>query len=242
MADFNNLIAARLNLEFDFERINSEILSLRPLWEESPITKYWLNKALAGAVFMSEEEELYNNITYRYRSGEIIKKEIKEFPAFYNLYLKSHGAEENFKLRNFGVTKYLDHKEWIWRETIRDKIPYTISSIETLPYKTIGLVRTLITEKTFLPTHIDCEEYNLIDDIGKTLGISIISDTGNVPLRIWSKKDNCVKEVWGNCLIFKDSEAHAVPYTNGRRITIRIFGDIDLEKLAPLIDEKTILL
>lgn len=242
MLEFSNIIGARINVNFDFHKINAEILSLRSIWEEAPITKYWLNKAYAGEVFMSESQTMYDNVTHRYRCGEEIKKSIKEFPPFYSLYLRSHELEEKISLKNFGYTKYLNHDTWQWRESIRSKIPYTIACIESLPYKTVGIVRVLITEKTFLPTHIDCENLSAINDIGQTLGISIISETGGVPLKIWSKQDDCVKDLWGNTIIFKDSEAHAVPYTEDRRITIRVFGDIDLDRLSSLVDEDSILL
>jgi hypothetical protein len=242
MLDFTNIIGAQLNFDFDFNKINDEILSLKSLWKESPISKYWLKKAQSGEVFMSESVSMYDNVTHRYRDGEEIKKAIGNYPSFYNLYLRSHGPEEKFNFENFGVTKYLDHENWIWRDSIKNKISYTMSCIESLPYKTIGLVRVLITEKTFLPTHIDCEAGDLVKDLGKTLGISLISDTGGVPLKIWSKKDNCIKDLWSNSIIFKDSEAHAVPFTDGRRITIRIFGDIDFDRLSPMIDKDTILL
>jgi hypothetical protein len=80
----------------------------------------------------------------------------------------------------------------------------------------------------------------LHDDITKTLGLSLVPLTGNVPLRIWSSTENAVKEVEGNAMLFRDSQPHGVPFTKDARITIRIFGDIDFNDLDDYIDLNTI--
>jgi hypothetical protein len=160
--------------------------------------------------------------------------------GFYTLYLRSPGDENLFLERSFKITKHLDHSNWVWRDSLRSLIPYTIEKISTLPFKKIGLIRVFITENTFFPTHYDYDPKYPID-ITKSLGISLVPLTGGVPLKIWSGVDKQIKEVHGHAHIFRDSQPHGVPFTDQTRITIRIFGDIDYNGLEKLIDNESII-
>jgi hypothetical protein len=49
---------------------------------------------------------------------------------------------------------------------------------------------------------------------------------------IWDEAGKTVRELSGHCLLFDDAKWHGVPMTKGTRITLRIFGELDLECLA----------
>lgn len=247
MINFESLLAANLNFNFDYDKIGQELMSCRPYWSKTPIWQSWIDMAETGKFFKVESDDYYNRITRSYKTpdGKIMVDK-REFEGFYNLYLRSPEEETKFNDRSFNRTKYLNHLDWRWRDSLKNKISYTIECIESLPYKSIGLIRVFITENTFFPTHFDYD-YNLDsnndtgkDDISKTLGISLIPLTGGCPLRIWSSSENQVKEVYGNAMLFRDSQPHGVPFTKDTRITIRIFGDIDFNDLNKYIDPKTI--
>lgn len=247
MIDFETLLAARLDLPFDYEKIGQELLSCRPYWSKTPIWQSWIDMAETGTFFKVESDDYYNRITRSYKNNEgKILVDKREFEGFYNLYLRSPEDESKFIERSFNRTKYLNHERWQWRKSLESKISYTIKCIESLPYKSIGLIRVFITENTFFPTHFDYD-YNLDksntsgkDDISKTLGLSIIPLTGGCPLKIWSVEDNSVKEIYGNAMLFRDSQPHGVPFTKDTRITIRIFGEIDFKDLERFIDQSSI--
>ena len=232
---YDKIVAADLKLNFDFEKISSEIKNCRSLWSYTPIWHKWINDANSGAVFKVESDELYKKVTSKV--PELTFE--KELQGFYTLYLRTPMGDLK-KKKSFSVTKYLDHKNWEWNKDLEHNIPYTIKCIESLPYDHIGLIRIFITENTFLPTHSDydqkLEKSGNKTDLSKTLGISIVSSTGGVPLKIWSKKENAVKEIYGHCHIFRDSIPHGVPFTKDIRITIRIFGEVRYEELEKLID------
>jgi hypothetical protein len=247
MIDFKHVLAANINTDFDFNLISQEIINCKSNWIETPIWQNWIDMAESGQFFKVETDEMYNKISRSYKdaTGKEIRDK-RELDGFYNIYLRAPEEEAEFKNKSFNRTKYLTHSDWRWRPSLAGKLPYTIKCIESLPYKSIGLVRVFITKNTFFPTHYDYD-YNLdtvnesgVDDLTKTLGISLIPSTGDVPLKIWSNIDNSVKTVHGNSMIFRDSQPHGVPYTPGIRITIRIFGEIDFDALEKYIDKSSI--
>jgi len=243
---FDSILAANLNINADYEKISQEILQCRKHWEYSPIWKKWIDAANEGKIFKVESDENYESVSRQYFSNHVLKHDRRKFNGVYTLYLRSPGPEYLFSKRGFGITKYINHNEWIWKKSLENSIPYTIETISKLPFHHIGLVRVFITENTFFPTHHDYEaekdnrpEDNI--DLGKSLGISIVPLTGDVPLKIWSSCDNIVKEVPGHAHIFRDTQPHGVPFTDKIRITIRIFGDVNYDELEKLVDKDSII-
>jgi hypothetical protein len=248
MIEYSSLLAAKLNLSIDYTRMAEEIHNCKRQWIRTPIWQNWIDMAERGDFFKVESDEMYEKISRSYKDeqGKELRDQ-RELDGFYNLYLTSPELEAEFKNRSFNRTKYLDHQNWNWRLSLRHKIPYTIKCIESLPYKKIGLVRVFITENTFFPTHFDYEQYRDTtnstgtDDLTKTLGLSLIPQTGGVPLKIWSDTEMSVKSVEGNAMIFRDSQPHGVPYTADTRLTIRIFGEIDFDHLDSYVDPHSII-
>lgn len=131
---------------------------------------------------------------------------------------------------SFKLTKGLPHASWYWRPELADRIPYTIRCIESLPYRAVGLVRAFFYKNTFMPTHRDTiPDADGNYDRRKALGISLVPTTGQVGLRIWDDEKRKAVEFKGNALLFDDSKWHGVPMTTGLRITLRIFGDLELD-------------
>jgi hypothetical protein len=99
-----------------------------------------------------------------------------------------------------------------------------------------------ITENTFFATHRDYGwgKNKLSEDYDRCFGLSIIPDTGNVPMKIQSFKNKEVYDISGNAMLFNDSAWHGVPYVSGTRITIRIFGEIDYQYFMSYIDPDTL--
>ena len=73
-------------------------------------------------------------------------------------------------------------------------------------------------------------------DRSKAIGVSLIPLTGGVGMLIWDDAAKEVREVKGHCLLFDDSKWHGVPMTKGVRITLRIFGEVDLQSLGEHLD------
>jgi hypothetical protein len=236
-----DILAASLKFDFDYKKIKSEMLSLRSFWKYTPPYKANLNAPFSYNIFMSETEEYYNKIDYiadhTTSNSEMIKREIQ---GQYIFYLREH--KDNLKNdTRFSYVKNLDTSGWNWIEEYKTKIPYTINCIESIGYEDIGCIRVFVTENTFFPTHRDtlsgtpdCLEIS--QDYERCLGVSLIPDTGNVPMLIQSPRENKVCEVYGNAMLFNDSAFHGVKFTPGIRITIRIFGKIDFQKFQKNID------
>jgi hypothetical protein len=121
---------------------------------------------------------------------------------------------------DFKLAKGIDHSEWEWREDL--SIPYIKSLVESLPIRTIGMIRAFILTGP-LPIHIDSNEstpkaldYNLALTIASKLEVPMTMTDGTK-----------VKE---KTIFFNDSIPHGFPDAVGTQMSIRVFGDFEYDK------------
>lgn len=236
-----DILAAGLNFNFDYEKIKAEMLSLRPFWKYTPPYKANLEAPFSYNIFMSESKEYYDKIDYiedyTRPDSAMIKRELQ---GQYIFYLRHHKDNVNRDTR-FSYVKNLNTEGWDWIDEYRSIIPYTINCIESIGYDHIGCIRVFVTENTFFPSHRDTLSGNPTNpepsrDFERCLGVSLIPDTGDVPMAIQSPNNGNVYKVYGNAMLFNDSAFHGVKFTPGIRITIRIFGKIDFQKFQKYLD------
>jgi hypothetical protein len=92
-------------------------------------------------------------------------------------------------------------------------------------------VRVFVYRDSFLPVHRDTiADTDALDDPGKLLGISLVPARGDVGTLIWDDSGR-VHDLRGQCFMFDDSRWHGVPMTQGLRITLRVFGELDHGRL-----------
>jgi len=116
---------------------------------------------------------------------------------------------------DFKTAKCIPHSDWAWDETLH--IPYIKSLVESLPIKTIGMIRAFILNGP-LVIHVDSDD-TTPTDLDKNLGLTIATKmTG--PMLMEGGIE--VKE---KCVLFKDSIPHGFPQGVGEQISIRIFGE-----------------
>jgi len=223
------LIGAALALDFDYARMAAEVDRCDEFFIDTPPYQRHIDGALAGAIpFRSESEANYRRIDVTVER-EVRRKELRGVKIFY---LRNSSASDVLARPGFAVTKTLGHASWHWRSELAERIPYTTACIESLPYRTLGLVRVFVCDDTFMPTHRDTDpEVNPDYDRSKAIGLSLIPRTGDAGMLIWNRTQRSVHELRGHCLLFDDSNWHGVPMTRGRRITIRIFGELDYARL-----------
>jgi hypothetical protein len=237
--DYTQILAAKLDLPIDYERITQEILSCQDVWHYTPPRKNQLDDGLTGKLFMVASEEDYNNCDLLEdplpEDVTVTKKELSGPNIFY---LTEHPSSRTSS-DPYRRTKMYDLDGWQWRNDIQSRTQYTKSVAEQF-FDKIGCVRVFIMYNTFLVTHKDHAREEDINFVSKAydrvLGLSIIPSTGSVPMKIWSRKENKVLDIPGNAMLFNDSIAHGVPKTTGYRITIRIFGKVDYGKFEEYID------
>lgn len=238
--DYNQILAAKLDLQIDNNKITDEILSCHESWEYTPPKLHQLERGLAGKWFLSSSAEDYKNVDYGKPDPVLQQMEIveRELRGPYIFYLTEH-IDSKTRINRYDQTKSYDVNGWRWRPSLLEKIPYTKQVIENY-FEKVGLVRVFVMPDTFLVTH---QDYNfdapidaVSDEFEKCLGLSLIPSDGGVPMRIWSRALQQVVEVPGNAMIFNDSVRHGVQKTKGYRITIRIFGKIDYSQFVNSID------
>jgi hypothetical protein len=240
MLDIKNILAAELYLNFDYNRIKEEILSTREFWNHSPPYDFNINAAKQGSIFASASMDIYDQADFQTSQHRHINKDLR---GQYIFYMKYH--KDNIKnINRFDVTKKLNVEGWQWRPEIIERTCYLKSCIESLPYDHIGCIRVFVTENTFFATHRDYGwgEEILSKDYDSCFGLSIIPDTGGVPMKIQSFETGTIHEISGNAMLFNDSAWHGVGMVNGIRITIRVFGKIDYQKFLPYINQDSIIL
>jgi hypothetical protein len=231
-----DFIGAPLDYAFDFARMEREMRACEDHFVYTPAYQGQVDGGLSGAIpFMSESAENYRQVeTY---AGGIRKNALK---GVRTIYLRNSEAGDVVRDPRYAVTKALKHRTWFWRPELVARIPYTIECIESLPYNRIGLIRAFISEDTFMPTHRDMAPgpgHRRPYSKRHAIGISLIPATGGVGMLIWNERERRAVELRGHCLVFDDSRWHGVPMTTGMRITLRIFGDIDFERLGPHVKE-----
>jgi hypothetical protein len=121
---------------------------------------------------------------------------------------------------DFKTAKSIKHDAWYWNEDL--EIPYIKSLVESLPIRTIGMIRAFILTGP-LPIHTDSNEstpkaldYNLALTIASKLEVPMTMTDGTK-----------VKE---KTIFFNDSIPHGFPDAVGTQMSIRIFGDFEYDK------------
>jgi hypothetical protein len=228
------ILAAKLNLDYDFDRVTDEILGCSKHWKFLPPYKHQVDDPFNKTFNVASEEDFQSINFIDGQSKALVTRQGGETYKNYIFYLREH---PNTKSQSYADTKPAEHNLWQWRKDL--DIPYTQQLIESFPFTTLGMIRVFIFKDTFLPVHKDWKTGGMDSstEYDRCLGLSIIPSTGGVPMKIWSSKLDQVVEVPGNAILFNDSVWHAVPKTTGYRITIRVFGEIDYEHFAPMIDK-----
>jgi len=213
------MIVQDLKLDYNCDLVVKEILSCRDFFVDIPPYKYWIDLAKKKKIFMVETEDRYDSITIQDKN-QVIKKSVRPPQSFY---IKSFNSD----YQPYSKSKKTDFTKSCWNKQIEDKIIYTKTLIETLPFEYIGLVRVFVLENTFLPTHQD----RITSDANSQLGLSLVPTHSGSPLMIYDPNSGKIESVFSNSFLFDDSFLHGIPMVHGLRIDIRIFG-----KLKNLID------
>jgi hypothetical protein len=231
-----NFIGACVDYQFDFARMEREIRACEEYFVYTPPYQGQVDGGLRGSIpFMSESADNYRRLE-TYCDG-VRQNELK---GVRTIYLRNSRDSDVVSEPRYAITKRLGHDTWFWRPELAPRIPYTIQCIESLPYARIGMIRAFISEDTFMPTHRDMAPgpgHRKPYAKRHAVGISLIPATGGVGMLIWNEREGSVLELQGHCLLFDDSRWHGVPMTRGMRITLRIFGEIDFERLGPRLTE-----
>jgi hypothetical protein len=231
-----DFIGATLDYAFDFGRIEREIRACEEHFVYTAPYQSIVERGLGGALpFLSESADNYRSID-TYLSGT----RRNALRATSSLYLRNSRQHDALRDPSYRFTKALDHRSWFWRAELAAKIPYTIESIESLPYTRLGLVRAFISENTFMPTHRDMAPgpgHRRPYSKKHAIGISLVPATGGVGVLVWDESKRRAIDLRGHCLLFDDSRWHGVAMTQGMRITLRIFGELDFERLRPHLGE-----
>jgi len=212
MTSPNQMIFKDIEIDYDRDLVTKEILSCRNLFVDIPPYQYWIDRAKKKMVFMVETESRYDSITYQH-DGKIIKKNIDPPKSFY---IKS--SEKIYQPYSKSKNYNLDNS--FWNPNIGDRLTYTKSLIDSLPFEKIGLVRVFILENTFLPTHND----RAISSAVRSIGVSLVPIHSGSPLMIHNPTLKKIESVFSSAFLFDDSYLHGIPMVNGLRIDIRIFG------------------
>lgn len=122
---------------------------------------------------------------------------------------------------DFKSAKSITHSEWSWDTSL--DIPYIKSLVSSLPVKTIGMVRAFILNGP-LVMHVDSND-STPEDLTYKLGLTIASELTD-PMILDGEE---IKE---KHIFFDDSLKHGFPNSNGRQVSIRIFGDFEFEQFT----------
>jgi len=160
---------------------------------------------------------------------ELLEQELREIPndrwdhcvneqgdGWKSIFLNKNSTQV---FEDFKTAKCIPHSDWVWDETIH--IPYIRSLVESLPIKTIGMIRAFMLDGP-LVIHVDSDD-TTPGDLNKNLGLTIATKmTG--PMLMEGGVEVKEKHV-----VFNDSIPHGFPQGVGEQISIRIFGEFSYD-------------
>jgi len=196
MINFDNLIAASVNLDIDYKKMTDELMKL--LGHKNCI-----------------------KFSYPTDNGTEV--------TAYSIFLRK--CEKKLTEVNFRTAKSVDYDNWDWDYDI--DIPYTRDIIESIPFTKLGTVRIVFFPNVPCIEHTDWDDNS---DTKHTLGLSIIPNTGNTHCNVWHESRQEYVSIPGNAMLLNDSFKHWVPTSEGTRITMRLFGEIDYSWFNDKID------
>lgn len=199
-------------LTYDRDLVAEEILACRDLFVDIPPYQYWIDMAKQKKVFMVESEDRYDSITCQH--DDIITRKTIDPPK--SFYIKSSSETH----QSYPRSKSYDIDKSFWNPRLGDRLKYTRSLLDSLPFEKIGLVRVFVLENTFLPTHHD----GIIHTPAGGIGLSLVPVHSGSPLMIYDRRSKKIESVSSTAFLFDDSNLHGIPMVNGVRIDIRIFG------------------
>ena len=259
MIDFNKLVYAKLNLDYNINLFINEYDS-----HILPISKPVLNsKGIMEHTYETNKqwhmvpEEIYQKADFRV-DNQIIRKGYPSWDGASLMYLDSENAElsENSKggsvsVRNFALDKMGEFKFFPQYENLE-----IVKFIKSLPLKNLIGVRCVsLKENTFALIHRDDSRFlpksNKTLDTQKMINnylwrsgfvqITINLSNGGIPLYygIHNNLAPTYKTADDSVYLFNDYVYHGVPLTSTRRRQIRVTGR-PTEKLLSLIEESTV--
>jgi hypothetical protein len=221
------MIFKDLNFNYDSAQVIQEILSCREHFFEIPPYDYILEKALDGEFFMVESQEKYQAIDYIKNTDSGFKKIKRSIAAPHSFYIR----HSDVKSKSYQQIKNSKTESFFWNSLVLDKLSYTRSIIEKLPFDRVDCVRAFIIEQSFLPTHHDnvngCDENNI--------GISLVPVHSGTPMIVYDSAENKTIPILSPCFLFDDSNYHGIPWVNNIRIDIRVFGKLNYNQLHEII-------
>jgi len=188
--DYNNIVAASLKLDIDYEKMTAELLAVQS------------NKKCVP-------------FSYPAKRGDTTEV------TAYSLFLRINPEFLDYSYRG---AKKANDLSWDWDYEL--DTPYTRQVIESLPFNIIGTIRVVYFPNVPCVAHTDWDNK---EDRAHTLGLSLIPSTGNTWCEVWSEKSGEYVKVFGNAMLLNDSIKHQVPCSEGTRIAMRIFGEIDYQ-------------
>jgi hypothetical protein len=239
---FDKLIGATLRFPFDYAQMGEEILSCRSAWKPARARAFQVIDGLAGTLpFRSESIENYKRLPYVEEGMEPVQGTIGSPHRFYLRRNPRTWSDDQF-----ATMKAAPHSDFMWVPEAMERCSYTRNCIASLPFKSVGVVFAFVLENSFLPTHRDYAWSTELDgeyDKSKSLGLSLIPETGGIGTQIWHPGDEKVYQINGNATLFDDAMWHGtkIPAGGSRRIIIRVFGEMDWEQLENYIVKNTII-
>ena len=204
--DYNNILAAKLNLDIDYNKITEEILACKDSWVYTPPLETQINDGLENRVYMVADEQTYKDCDHIVLDTSLNYKTENSYSKGINIvtnknrgpdifYLTTH-VDSVYEAEAYRFSKRRNLDGWKWRDDLVDKVPYFKQVAESM-FKKIGLIRVFIMHDTFLVTHRDyvSDQNRFYDfdyyspEFDRVLGLSLIPSTGDVPMKIWSRQD-----------------------------------------------------
>ena len=229
MIDLHSIRFAKLNFNYDSEKLKTEILQLESQFKSMPALDVWAKQhSLIDVGTLSEIQE----ITVISKDGNVQRKKYSAWRGLSITHLPS------LPLSTIGTNSIRNRSavNWEWRKDVN--APYLRQLAESFNFKQIHSVRIMMLPAESIGlVHVDSTQDYYKNNVSITLNVT----NGGSPIIF--EQDGITHSVKDDCaFLFRDDCYHGVPRVVSDRIQVRINGAPNNDVLSKLVDRSTVLL
>lgn len=218
---------AELDFNYDREKLEKEILSIRSVFEQMPASMLWARPH--KDINVGTHKEILT-VTVIDPEDNIIHRELPSWEGLSLTYIPGQPKSV------LGGNRYRNthNGSWSWRDDV--EVPYLKELVESLQFEELHSVRIMVLPAGSIGlVHVDSTDTYYLNNISVTLNVN----SGGSPI-IFKRGESTYSVEEPGAFLFQDNCPHGVPRVYQDRVQVRINGRPNKEFVNALLKTETI--